>query len=240
MSANIYFDDISFFDAVNEVKQLSRSSSFSYVVTPNVDHMQRLASFSESNRGLHGIYQRAALSLCDSQILDKLLRMKGKKIREIVPGSTLTQYLFDNELTGSDKILIVGVEDKYIQSLRKKYPHLNIEHINPSMGFINKEDEVAALLEKMSIINANYIFISVGSPRQEILANRMAALDSFGGVGLCVGASILFVVGAEKRAPQLFQTLHLEWLYRIVQNPRRLTVRYVKNFLSLPSIMRSL
>lgn len=239
IAANIAFNNISFLDAVEKIKQLAIAPQFSYVVTPNIDHLARLCA-QASNADLLSVYHNAALSLCDSRILDKLFRLKGKEIKEVIPGSTLTQHLFDKVLSEDDKVLVIGVEEQYIIKLRGLYPKLKIEHINPSMGFINKADEVNRLLEQIKATNANYVFLSVGSPRQEVLANKMAAYEGIGGVGLCVGASVLFIVGAEKRAPELYQKLHLEWAYRILQDPRRLAIRYFKNFLALPAIFKSL
>ncbi|MFT6390164.1 MAG: exopolysaccharide biosynthesis WecB/TagA/CpsF family protein [Cellvibrionaceae bacterium] len=239
IASNIFFDNMSFLDAVEKIEELAASPHFSYVVTPNIDHIARLCDPS-TEKSLHDIYRRAALSLCDSRILQKLLRVKGKNVEEVITGSGLTKYLFDKVLTGSDKALVVGVEDVFIDRLRSLYPALNIHHINPSMGFINKKQEVDDLLERIKRIDANYLFLSVGSPRQEVLAGKISTCDSIGGVGLCVGASVLFMVGAEKRAPRFLQKLHLEWAYRILQNPQRLAVRYFKNFLSLPAIIKSL
>lgn len=238
-SANIFFNNLSFFDAIDKVKDLSRSPNFSYVITPNIDHMSRV-TVKPLDEELLSIYQNAALSLCDSRILDKLLRLKRKRIKEVVPGSTLTQYLFSDVMNQGDTILVVGVEDSDIEKLRQLYPSLTIQHINPSMGFINKPDEVESLKLRIQEINANYVFLCVGSPRQELLAAKLSKIGALRGVGLCVGASILFLVGAEKRSPQIIQKLHLEWVYRIAQNPRRLAIRYFKNFLSLPTIIKAL
>ena len=239
IASDIFFDNVGFLGAVEEIEKLAASPQFSYVVTPNIDHVARLCA-SSTKRSLHDIYRRAALSLCDSRILQKLLLFKGKNVKEVITGSGLTKYLFDEVLAASDKVLVVGVEGVFIDKLRVLYPALNIHHINPSMGFINRKEEVDDLLEKIKEIDANYLFISVGSPRQEILADKISAFGSVGGVGLCVGASILIIVGAEKRAPSVFQKLHLEWAYRIFQDPQRLALRYFKNFLSLPAIIKSL
>jgi len=239
MACNIFFDNVGFIEALEKIKYLSASATFSYVVTPNIDHVARLSS-SSAGRVLYDIYLGAKLSLCDSHILEKLLRFKGKRIKEVIPGSTLTKYMFDHTLTKADTVLVIGVESHFIEKLRLLYPELNIEHINPSMGFIDKEKEVDDLLSQIQKINANYLFLSVGSPRQEILANKISSCEGVGGVGLCVGASILFIVGAEKRAPHILQKLHLEWTYRILQDPKRLALRYFKNFLSLPKIIKSL
>jgi N-acetylglucosaminyldiphosphoundecaprenol N-acetyl-beta-D-mannosaminyltransferase len=55
------------------------------------------------------------------------------------------------------------------------------------------------------------------------------------GIGLCVGASVEFVVGAKKRAPGWVQQAHLEWLHRLASEPRRLWKRYI---LEAPELVR--
>jgi exopolysaccharide biosynthesis WecB/TagA/CpsF family protein len=60
------------------------------------------------------------------------------------------------------------------------------------------------------------------------------------GVVLCIGASILFMVGEEKRAPMLIQKMHLEWLYRAIQDPKRLLSRYIDNLFQLPKLFMRL
>jgi exopolysaccharide biosynthesis WecB/TagA/CpsF family protein len=235
----VFFDDMSLEEAAQKIKELSQAKAFSYVVTPNVDHLARI--FDKGiDQELISIYQEADMSLCDSKILEKMLKIKGKDIKEAVPGSTLTEYLFSNTIVPEDKVLIIGVNDKYINHLRRSFPTLNIKHINPSMGFINKREEVEELIAFIRDSQANYIFLSVGSPRQEVLASKIKRDNKASGVALCVGASVLFMVGAEKRAPVFIQNLHLEWLYRMWQNPKRLSPRYFKNFIKLPLVLKNL
>ena len=235
----MHFDDLNLQESANKISELAASDTFSYVVTPNIDHLARLSK-KDTDPTLKAIYKDATLSLCDSKIIDKLLRMKGRTVKAVVPGSTLTAYLFDNTITSEDTVLVFGVEEEFITKLREKYPTLNIQHINPSMGFINRHDEVAELIQQIESVKANYIFLSVGSPRQEFLAKMMEDKGTIGGVSLCVGASVLFLVGAEKRAPEWMQTLHMEWLFRMLQDPKRLFMRYFKNFFDLPAIYKAL
>lgn len=233
----VNFNNLSMAEAAQIISEAAKAKHFSYVVTPNTDHLARLV---EDKGCLKSIYQGALLSLCDSRIVDKMLRLRGKTLREVIPGSSLTEYLFEKTVKPSDKVLILGVDEKYIDRLRALYPPYNIIHINPSMGFINRQDEVDALLDNIVELQPNYIFFSVGSPRQEVLAEKVSQRGGLGGVGLCVGASVLFMVGAEKRAPGFLQVLHLEWAYRMMQDPKRLVKRYMKNFTSIPAIFSKL
>lgn len=73
------------------------------------------------------------------------------------------------------------------------------------------------------------VVFSVGSPRQEILALRVFEHGAAVGVGLCVGASLLFVSGKIQRAPEWMQRLSLEWLHRLIHEPKRLGKRYVRD-----------
>ncbi|ODS23428.1 hypothetical protein AB835_09105 [Candidatus Endobugula sertula] len=148
----------------------------------------------------------------------------------------MTQYLFDHTLTNESKITVVGCTEEGIAKLQKKYSHLTIQHLNPSMGFINQADEVNNLIEQLKQYNAEYIFLAVGSPQQEVFAAQLKQ-SGLTGVALCIGASINFLVGVEYRAPKWMQVLHLEWFYRMTQDPKRLVKRYTMNAVYLPKIL---
>ena len=95
------------------------------------------------------------------------------------------------------------------------------------MGFIESEVEINKCIEFVLDHPSRFIFFAVGSPQQEILANRIFQNGKASGLGFCIGASINFLTGNEKRAPIFIQKLALEWLYRVLQNPRRLWKRYL-------------
>jgi exopolysaccharide biosynthesis WecB/TagA/CpsF family protein len=74
---------------------------------------------------------------------------------------------------------------------------------------------------------ARFTLIAVGSPQQELIAAEIRDIDNGRGTGLCIGASIDFLAGREKRAPLWMQRLALEWLYRLLGNPARMWRRYL-------------
>ncbi len=231
------FEDVDIATVTNKIVAMSSTEKFDIVVTPNIDHLSRLTG--EQNSDLLHIYQNAELALCDSKIVQKLMLFKGKKITNVIPGSTLTEHLFRSGVLDKKRVCIIGVDDEDVEQLIKDFPAISISHINPSMGFINKPSEVENIVQEVCDLNPDFVFLAVGSPRQEVLADKIKQ-KFHRGVGLCIGASILFLVGKEKRAPQLFQTLHLEWLYRAFQRPKTLVKRYAKNFLALPAIYSEL
>lgn len=225
-------------DAIAEITRLSGTPGLDLVVTPNIDHLARLL-VAGKNSTLSQIYLSASLSLCDSRIIEKLLKFKNKHLKEVIPGSDLTKQLFESNVLNEKIILIVGGDSLLISRLGALYPHLNIQHINPSMGFINKPLEVESILSQAEALEPDFVFLAVGSPRQEMVASYLQKRLSKG-VALCVGASLLFITGQEQRAPKWIQFLHFEWLYRMLQNPKVLVKRYFGNFLSLYQIYRAL
>src|SRR5580693_1631740 len=104
----------------------------------------------------------------------------------------------------------------------------NVGHYNPPMG-ISKEpvaiEECVRFVEAQSPFR--FCFLAVGSPQQEALAALLQARGIARGMALCVGASLNFITGSEKRAPTWIQQMALEWLFRLAQDPKRLARRYL-------------
>lgn len=197
--------------------------AFGFVVTPNVDHAIRYyedASFRE-------LYAQAAYVLCDSRFLAGLLGlMRGVRPR-VCPGSDLTARLIECA-EPDDEIVLIGSTAEEAQRLRQRYGLRRLHHHNPPMGFIRQPQ---ALEECLRFIEAHspfrYCFVGVGSPQQEIVALRLKERGVARGFALCIGASINFLTGIERRAPVWMQHLSLEWLFRLLQDPRRLARRYL-------------
>jgi N-acetylglucosaminyldiphosphoundecaprenol N-acetyl-beta-D-mannosaminyltransferase len=94
-----------------------------------------------------------------------------------------------------------------------------------------------ALCERINRSGAGLVFIGLGCPRQEIFAqdNR----EKINAVQVCVGAAFDFHAGNKKMAPAILQRFGLEWLYRLVQEPRRLWKRYlVTNSIFIGLVMK--
>jgi len=72
---------------------------------------------------------------------------------------------------------------------------------------------------------ARFVFVACGFPRSERLCLALRQSGGITGTGLCVGASLLFLTGLVRRAPAIWSRFGLEWMYRILQEPRRLLPR---------------
>jgi N-acetylglucosaminyldiphosphoundecaprenol N-acetyl-beta-D-mannosaminyltransferase len=216
------FDTGSLEEVVSDILA-ETSGSFKYVVTPNVHHMVTLL---EDPATIRPLYERAWRVFCDSRVLSCLAWFGGLKL-PVITGSDLTAHLMARAAREHLTIGLIGPTSTACATLRDKYPGLDIMFHTPPMGFIKSEHEVKKCVEFAVKTQAPIIFLAVGMPQQEILAHRIVDHPEARGVGLCVGASIDFLTGKERRAPIWLQRIGLEWFHRLLLNPRRLASRYL-------------
>ena len=217
------FDTLSLDETVAWIADRGRSASFAYVVTPNVDHMVR---YRKLDGGLRRAYTAADLCLCDSRILQRLGRAAGVEL-SLVPGSDLTARLMEGALPAGTSVLLVGGRSDHLEALRARFPALRFAQHIPPMGLLSDADARRAVIDAAARSDAAILLLAVGAPQQELLALEMRESGRVGGTALCIGASVNFLVGEEKRAPGLIQRLSLEWAWRLLQDPKRLARRYL-------------
>ncbi len=195
-----------------------------YVVTPNIDHF----IFLHEDAAFREYYRHAAYVLLDSKLAAMLFLVLKRRRFAVCRGSDLTVALFHQSIRPGDNILVVGGQPAQIQMLQDRHPGVILRHYNPPMGFIRDTREVENLLEWVEASGPfRFCFVAVGAPRQEQVAAALMARGRARGLILCVGGAIDFMTGAQKRAPLWMQASGLEWLYRLIRQPRRLAHRYL-------------
>ena len=233
--------DIEFYEGSEEqlVEEIRTTSleSFSYIVTPNVNHVVQLKDDGQ----LRAAYEQASHRICDSRVLLPFLKICNLDIPEAIPGSTLTARLIHLADEHHWKVCVVGCDAVNIALLREKFSGITFYHHYPPMGFIKDEQATAACLDFIVAHPAQLVVFALGCPTQEILAQKVLQTGKAKGVGLCVGGSLNFLSGAVPRAPEWIQKLYLEWLHRIFSEPRRLTGRYARDGLRfIPILVKQL
>lgn len=219
---------------IQMLAQRPADAPFAYVVTPNVDHAVRL---QRSRSDLWPVYRAAGLTLCDSRILALLARQAGL-VLPVIPGSDLTRLLFEKVIHPADPVTIIGANPEQVQMLVQRYGLNRVYHYNPPMGFIRDPVEIATAVQFVVGAKARYNFFAVGSPQQEILAYRVQQAGGGRGIGFCIGASLDFLTGTQKRAPMLMRLVAMEWFYRLVSDPARMWRRYLCDGPGILQVMR--
>ncbi|MDO8704276.1 MAG: WecB/TagA/CpsF family glycosyltransferase, partial [Sulfuricaulis sp.] len=197
---------------------------YGYAVTPNADHMIRL----HEDTSFRALYAAANYILLDSRFLAHVLRLtKGIQL-PVCPGSDLTEKLFADAIAPDDSLVLIGGSDEQAQRLVERYGLRRLAHFNPPMGFIRDPEAVEACLRFIEAHSPfRFCLLAVGAPQQEAVAQQLKARGIARGLALCIGASIDFLTGDERRAPLWMQRAGMEWLFRLMQAPGRMAKRYL-------------
>jgi len=223
--AGVAFDPLTMDEVLARLSSVTPDSDYAYVVTPNVDHAVRLDDPDQAAE-LKSFYDGADVSVCDSRILSHLARTRGLTL-PVVPGSDLTARMFREVIKPGDRIAIVGGDASLVDDLRRRFPGVELLHHEPPHGLRRNAAARQEAAKFVADARARFAFLAVGSPQQEMIAAAIRAYPQATGTALCIGASLDFITGRQQRAPRLLQKLSLEWLYRLVSDPKRMWRRYL-------------
>ncbi|RCU49459.1 glycosyltransferase [Corallincola holothuriorum] len=173
----------------------------------------------------------SALSASDLVMRDgigvKLLfRMLGKDPGYNLNGTDLIPKLLANSFKGK-KVAMLGSTDKELVIAKEKIEAMGLNVVLTQHGFLPEADYLA-LLEGLEV---DVVLLAMGMPKQEKVAVALKSENS--AISIINGGAIVdFMAGKVNRAPKFYRDNGLEWLYRLVSEPKRLFKRYViGNFL---------
>ena len=217
------FADVDASQAAAWVAARPAAAPFGYVVTPNADHLVRMAR----QPALGPLYRGAALRLLDSRVVGAAARLLGLPCPSVAPGSDLTEAVLLRHLALGERVTIVGLDPAHLPALVRRCQLAPPAHHNPPMGFDRDPTGFRRAVEFVLDHPARFTLIAVGSPRQERLAAELRSTGRATGTALCIGASLEFLAGATPRAPAWMQRAGIEWLHRLATDPQRLGRRYL-------------
>lgn len=179
--------------------------------------------------GYRAVQNGAAMNLPDGKPLSIVQKLSGKKEAQRVPGPDLMPQIFALSEKEGYRHFFYGSRPETLKALEKelliKFPELNIAGMYAPPFHPLSEEEDKQIVEIINESQADFIWVGLGAPKQE---NWMAAHDGrVCGIMIGVGAGFDFHAGTTKRAPKWMQELCMEWLYRIMQDPKRLLPRYL-------------
>jgi len=206
------------------------------VATLNLDHVVKLRR-DPAFRAAYGAHSHIT---ADGNPITWLARLAGQRNIALVPGSELIDPVAGLAAEKDVSVALFGATEASLaeaaEGLRDLYPSLNVAlTLAPPMGFDPEGDMADAAIRAIGDSGARLVFLALGAPKQECFAAR--AQRELPEVGfLSIGAGLDFISGAQTRAPVWMRALAAEWLWRLVQSPRRMAPRYGACLAALPGL----
>lgn len=205
------------------------------LATLNLDHLTKLPHEPE----FVAAYHKQDLVVADGRPIVWLSQLARQPL-ELMPGSDLVIPLSALAAEMQMPVALMGSSDAALAgakaTLEARVPGINIVLVHaPEYGFDPSGAAAAGICDMLNDTGARLCFIALGAPKQELFAAY--ARDRCPAVGFAsIGAGLDFLSGHQVRAPQIMRSLALEWLWRTLQDPRRMVPRYAKCFAILPAL----
>ena len=212
-------------DTILEIANHLDSWKGKYICISNV-HTTVMAHDNEKYRN---VQNGAVLSLPDGGPLSSYSRKHGMDNAERVTGPDLMQEILRNSSKYGWKHFFYGSSQKTLNKLKEviedRYPGAQVVGtISPPFRDLTPEED-REYVHEINESGADFLWVGLGAPKQE---NYMAAhKDMINALMIGVGAAFDYESGNIKRAPMWMQKRNLEWLYRLMQDPKRLLKRYI-------------
>ena len=177
----------------------------------------------------HRVQSESVLSLPDGKPLSVVGRRKTILPMEKVTGTHFMQKIFADPRFAGKKHFFYGTAEQTLmlmmERIREDYPELNVCGYEPSVFRPLEEEEEEALVKRINDSDADFIWVALGAPRQELLMHRLKGRVC--GLMTGVGGAFNILAGLVDDAPQWMQDAGLEWFYRLYREPGRLFRRYL-------------
>lgn len=195
------------------------------VVTPNIQHVAEL----RRDEAFRHAYAGADIITCDGFPVHYYARSRGCPSPERVTGCDIATALMADPALLRDRPMFFVVDNQAtadaVHSWGERHGLKVATHV-PPLGFEKDADGCAALARQIAAYGTSILFMCVGAPRSEIFVDRYRDLLP-PCWALCVGQAVKIVLGLAPKPPVWVKRLNLEWLWRILLEPRRLLRRYV-------------
>lgn len=224
----IEFDNTDILEAVERAIRLMEERRHAYVVTPNPEIILE----SQKNEKLASAVKSADMVLPDGVGVIYASHILGTPIKNRIPGIDFASALMARISENGRKVFLLGakpgVAELAAERLAERYPGLVICGVND--GYFEEED-TEFIIEKINSASPDLVLVCLGSPKQEIwMKNNAELLDT--GLLIGLGGALDVYAGVVERAPRKWRSMGLEWLYRLIREPKR-----IKRMVKLPGVI---
>ncbi|MBQ4426539.1 MAG: WecB/TagA/CpsF family glycosyltransferase [Oscillospiraceae bacterium] len=212
---DIDFDNVTMDEALDIGEKLLDEPGFKYAVTPNPE----ICYLARKDEGVRKAVQGASLTIPDGIGVIYGAKILGTPLKGKVPGADFAEKLMARMAKSGKTAYFLGakpgVAEKAAEKLAEKYSGLTI--VGCHDGYFKDDSEVIA---DINAKNPDLLLVCLGAPKQENwMADNADKLSARLAIGL--GGSLDVYAGTVERAPEVWQKLNLEWLYRIGPDPKR-------------------
>ncbi|MBU2870030.1 WecB/TagA/CpsF family glycosyltransferase [Colwellia sp. E2M01] len=202
-------------------------SKFKLLVTTNVDHLVTM----QKNNQFKKLCEDAWIVTADGFPVFKFLRFMNQDVKGRITGADLFPKIMNklDQEKHSPYFIVAQKNTAYFLKrwlIDNNFKGANERVIVPDFGFEKDQQFTEEILTNIAQNNVTHLFFGVGAPKSELWMDTNR--DKLQGVkGFGFGAGIDFFAGEMKRAPLWMQKFGLEWLFRLLSEPRRLAKRYL-------------
>ena len=212
-------------EALERVLDMIRGSGHSTVYPVNPEMIMRAQHDDEFREALNC----ASMGTPDGVGIVMAARLLGLPIRQRVAGIDLAMMIVEHCAREGRRLFLLGAADgiaeRVAEILSKRFPGLRVAGTYAGSPHAKEEQHICDLIRGAQ---AEVLFVAYGAPKQELWIHRNVGKTGVR-VAMAVGGSFDFIAGVKRRAPKFMQSLGIEWLYRLFQEPWRW-----KRMLALP------
>ena len=211
------FDDLTMDEAVERALGLIEERRAAYACTPNPE----IVMAARENSSLAAALQGAQLVLADGVGVTKAAQLLGTPLKGRVPGIDFAQGLIARLAERGGSVYLFGakpgVAGAAAEKLSEAFPGIVIAGTDD--GYFTDDKPI---IEKINAAAPDFLMVCLGSPKQELwMAERAGKISC--GLMAGLGGSLDVLAGNVRRAPEAWRRLGLEWLYRVIKEPKRIT-----------------
>lgn len=215
----IPIDAVTFAEGMQRILDMVRGENHCHVMTPNSEMLVEAAH----NPDFGNVLRCTALNLPDSIGLVWMARLTGQKIPERVAGVDVVDCLC-KELGPDTRVFFlgggVGVGGKAAEFLRTWNASLNIVGVHAGSP---RDEDAEDILRRVNAAKPHLLLVAFGAPKQDLwIAKYLHRMPSVR-LAMGVGGTFDYFAGVQKRAPVVFRRVGMEWLWRLIREPKRFT-----------------
>ena len=223
-------------EAVGRIAEWIESGTMHQIVTANLD----FARNARKSEFLHRVICSSSMVLPDGAPLLWASRLLRKPLKERVTGVDMVPELARLSAERGYGIFLLGGSEENArvaaETLKSAHPGVRfVGSYSPPVTPLDKMDD-AEMLWRIEAANPDILLVAFGNPKQEIWISRNFHQLQVP-VAIGIGGSLDIIAGSTKRAPKWIQKLHMEWCFRMLQEPRRLLPRYAHDVAALVRLL---